>query len=202
MPRRELIVMTLAYFGSGLVGAAWAFADPAAQARLDLLVGEGVSRATAFGPLDFARESLQAAGKVPFAVAGAIGIFLTMLLVGSLSQLTLPSGVVPFGGIPIGLLRALVWGLLFAPVNGTWATLLVSLPVLLLEGEGYVLTMLGVWEWWLPVVRTAGSRREAWRQGLRRQPRVYLVAACFFAAAATLESFIIVFVQGAVNYGR
>ncbi len=78
--------------------------------------------------------------------------------------------------------------MIFAPIGGFEPRLLASLPVLLLEGEGYVVAMLGVWLWWWPVGRKGGHRWLAWRLGLRLQGDVYVGVACLLALAAAYES--------------
>ncbi len=127
------------------------------------------------------------------ALAAALAIFAANLIVGSLVGITLPSLVVPFGGHGVGLVRGFLWGTIFAPLGGFEPRLLVSLPVLLLEGEGYVMAMLGVWLWWWPVVRNGGHRWLAWRSGLRLQTHVYVGVACLLALAAAYESLAVVY---------
>ena len=58
----------------------------------------------------------------------------------------------------------------------------------LLEGEAYVVAMLGVWLWWWPVLRTPGRRWQLWRDGLVLQVRIYSVVALLLAIAAIYEA--------------
>ena len=44
--------------------------------------------------------------------------------------------------------------------------LLPNALTVLLEGEAYVVAMLGAWLWWWPVLRAPGRRWQCWREGL------------------------------------
>ena len=77
-------------------------------------------------------------------------MFMVNLIGGSLLYITIPSLLVPFSGLLLGGVRAFVWGLVFTPnltaLNG--ASLVYGALIgllLILEGEGYVLAMLGAY---------------------------------------------------------
>lgn len=117
----------------------------------------------------------------------AVMTFVVNLFLGAGLAITLPSVLIPFAGILTGMYRATLWGLLFAPA-GTPYMPWQHLPVLLLEGEAYVVAMLGVWLWWWPVLRQKGHRWAAWKAGLRLQLRVYAVVAALLAISALYEA--------------
>jgi hypothetical protein len=111
--------------------------------------------------------------------------------------LTLPSLVIPFAGLLLGTVRGLLWGLLFAPVTGFDPQVLWHVPVLLLEGEAYVIAMLGVAVWWGQTIRARGGRLRAWREGLVFQARIYALVALVLASAAVYEAVEVILILGA-----
>jgi hypothetical protein len=74
----------------------------------------------------------------------------------------------------MGLYRAVLGGLLFAPTDASTLgpTLWLHAPTILIEGEAYVVAMLGVWLWWRPVFARSGERWRAWTSGLLLQVRI------------------------------
>jgi hypothetical protein len=120
--------------------------------------------------------------------------FLVNLVLGSILVLSLPSLLIPFAGILMGVFRAWLWGVLFSPFGGEVELgLLPHALTVLLEGEGYVVAMLGVWLWWWPVLRTPGRRWQLWRDGLMLQGRIYSVVALLLAIAAIYEALEVIF---------
>jgi hypothetical protein len=133
-------------------------------------------------------------------LSAIIMTFLVNLILGSLVFLTLPSAVIPFAGILLGVYRALLWGLLFAPTatNIMGPTLLLHVPTILVEGEAYIVAMLGVWLWWHAVISQSGERLRAWRQGLMLQKPVYAAVAGLLAIAAVYEAIELIWILPAV----
>jgi hypothetical protein len=130
--------------------------------------------------------------------------FAVNLIAGSLLYITLPSLVVPFAGICLGLVRASVWGLMFSPqsVPGNaagWVLGALTGLLVLLEGEGYVLAMLGsyVQGWTLLHPREAGvdTRGKAYWLGARRSLRMYWLVAAQLAVAAIYESLLVIVIR-------
>ena len=101
----------------------------------------------------------------------------------------------------IGAYRAVLWGVLFAPsttqvdasaiARGALFTLL-----LLLEGQGYVLTMLAVHmqgkAFLSPVSVLASNHWQGYRLGVRRTLRLYLLVVTVLAIAALYEAVLVV----------
>ncbi len=180
---RAFLSLNLLYFGVFAVAAVYAFINPAAQTELTALAGDAFSPTGRLGPLvrAYLEGNLLAAILLTFAV-NLVGA--TML------ALTLPSALIPFAGILIGVYRAILWGVLFSPTGTSTLgpALWPHVPTILVEGEAYVVAMLGVWLWWQPVFARAGQRWRAWRMGLVLQLRVYTVVAALLALAATYEA--------------
>jgi hypothetical protein len=133
---------------------------------------------------------------------GAIALtFVVNLVLGSAVVLTLPSAVVPFAGIVLGVYRAASWGLLFAPTDAgaLGPTLWLHIPTIVLEGEAYIVAMLGVWLWWRPVFGSSQSRGSAWRRGALLQVRVYALVAVLLALAATYEAIEVIWILPAFS---
>jgi hypothetical protein len=187
--RRALAVLNGLYFGAVALAAIYAMSNPALQASSLEAIGEAFSPSGALGPLVTAYIE----GRLGMAIALT---FLVNLVLGSFVVLTLPSLVVPFAGLAIGLYRALLWGILFSPspASALGASTIAALPTILLEGEAYVLAMLGVWVWWSGVVRRRDGRWNAWKAGLRFQARLYPAVAVTLVLAAICEVLSVIFV--------
>jgi hypothetical protein len=180
--RRALLAMNLLYWGVALLAALYGLAHPELQRALVGAAGVAFGATGPLAPVGGAYETGQ--------LVQAIALTLVVnLLVGSLGMLTVPSAIIPFFGLLGGMYRAVLWGLLFAPAGAPPpGTLLLHLPTIAVEGEAYVVAMLGVWLWWWPVVTTPGARRRAWLAGLRLQARVYAAVALLLAVAAIYEA--------------
>jgi hypothetical protein len=180
---RALLAVNVAYFGMVIAAVGYAALNPVLQGELLEAIGQAFSPSGALGPL--------VSSYIEGRLAAAIGLtFLVNLVVGSAVMLTLPSLIVPFGGLITGLYRAFLWGILFSPtasspLGSEW---LLALPTILLEGEAYVIAMLGVWLWWWPVVRTRGRRWACWRAGALLQARIYPAVIVMLLLAAVVEA--------------
>ena len=185
--RRALLWMNLVYFGGLAVGVLYTRVDPGAQRALIDAAGVSFTQVAPLSTLTNAYVQGQ--------VLSAIGLTLLLnLLVGSLLYISAPSFIVPFGGLLVGIGRALLWGVLFAPTSGIWGVELVPhIGTLIIEGEAYIVAMLGVWLWWWPVLTTPGGRLHAWWTGLKLQVRVYVAVATLLAVAAIYEALEVIF---------
>jgi hypothetical protein len=194
--RRAWVALNLLYFGVIILGSGYTLADPTIQPNLVRQVGASFSSQGSLGGI--AEAYIQ--GNLAQAVAFT---WLLNLFGGSLLALTAISLAFPFLGIGIGLLRAFLWGVLFSPLGGVVSpeVMLASAPhlgVVALEGEGYVVAMLGVWIWWYPVitgnVAGTGGRLRAWWSGLLYQGRIYVAVATILALAAIYEALELIYV--------
>jgi hypothetical protein len=184
--RRAWLVLNILYFSTIILGAGYTLVDPSIQPTLLRQVGQSLSPQGSLGAI----AEAYLGGNLPQAVAFTL---LVNLAGGSFLTLTVTSLALPFFGIVMGLFRALLWGVLFSPLSGVLPTdvMVASLPhlgVVFLEGEGYVIAMLGVWIWWRPVFTSDNGRLQAWWAGLRYQGRVYVAVATVLAIAALYEA--------------
>jgi hypothetical protein len=190
---RALLVLNALYFGVAALAGGYAFLNPAVQSELTQVAVDAFSPSGGLGPLMQAYLS----GALLLAIAMT---FLVNLIFGSFVFLTLPSTVIPFAGIVLGLYRAVLWGVLFAPTATSPLTpaLWLHVPTILLEGEGYIVAMLGVWLWWHAVFSHPGARWSAWRHGLVLQARVYAAVAALLAISAIYEAIEVIWILPAV----
>jgi hypothetical protein len=180
--RRAWLGMNILYFGTIALSMLAVLVYPAMQQSLWQSVGQAFSPTSTLGPLVQAYTE----GRLLMAIALT---FMVNLVFGSLLVLSLPSLLIPFAGILMGVVRAGLWGVLFSPFGGELQPgLLPHALTILLEGEAYVVAMLGVWLWWWPVLRTPGRRWQLWRDGLVLQGRIYGVVALLLAIAAIYEA--------------
>jgi hypothetical protein len=188
-----LLVLNALYFGVVLLAGGYAFMNPAMQSELTEVAVDAFSPSGGLGPLTQAYLS----GELLLAIGMT---FLVNLIFGSLVFLTLPSTVIPFAGVLLGLYRAVLWGLLFAPTATSPLTpaLWLHVPTILLEGEAYIVAMLGVWLWWHAVFSRSGARWRTWRQGLALQTRVYAAVVALLAIAAIYEAIEVIWILPAV----
>jgi hypothetical protein len=186
--RRVYLTLNLAFYGLIVVGMVWAQVDPSVASRWHNAVDTSLST----GGLA-AIAQVYDSGRFVAAVALTFGV---NLCIGSLLSITFPSLVIPYSGLGVGGLRALLWGLLFSPKPE--AVVFANLPagigvgaVLVLEGQAYVLTMLAAWIFSRAVVRPASvgaaTRREGFRRGLAETGRLYPLVLLTLAVAAICE---------------
>jgi hypothetical protein len=189
--RRSYFVLNAVYYGLVAAGMLYAVINPDVQQWLLEQMKAGLK-----GPLAPVADAY-ASGLLP-AIAMT---FAVNLLGGSFASITLPSLVIPYSGMLIGGYRAVLWGLLFAPhtldVNGRMVVRGSLLAVLiLLEGQGYVLTMLAAHlqgkAFLSPVSVLAGSRWQGYQIGVRQSLRLYWFVAAALAVAAIYEAIIVV----------
>lgn len=187
--RRAYLALNLAYYGLAALAMGAAALEPRLHLRLTEWVAQGI-RAGGLAPI----LRLYASGNVAAAAAGTLAI---NLLVGSFASITLPSVLVPFSGLLVAGLRAILWGLIFTPdglAAGPVQILsgaLIAL-VLILEGQGYVLTMLAAYDqgraWLRPATVGAVSRRAGYTTGLRRTLNLYILVMLTLAVAGLVEA--------------
>jgi len=124
-------------------------------------------------------------------------VFIFNLVVSGFVLVTL-SGIL-FFGLPVGFLlfRGFLWGVLLAGLPTP--LFLVALPIVVLEGEGYVLACvagvnLGLS--WLSPRRAYGeglSREESFKRALKDCVRIYVLVVVFLFVAAVVETLTVSF---------
>jgi hypothetical protein len=186
--RRAWLVWSLVYYGALVLGVAYVAVDPSVQKSLLDAAGQAFSPT---GPLGAVGDAYLSGSLLP-AIALTV---VTNLVLGSFLEITLPS-LIPLLGLVVGLFRAVVWGLLFSPLGGAFGVEMLPITLLLLlEGEAYVLAMLGVWTWWWPVFSRRGQRGRKWVEGLKSQARVYVAVAFTLLVAAVYEVILVVLIR-------
>jgi hypothetical protein len=134
--RRAYVVLNVVYYGLVIVGMIYVAFDPSLQ---QTLLG-AASGAFTSGPLA-AVGSAYSGGQVLRAVALT---FVVNLIVGSIAFVTLPSLVIPFSGLLVGVYRAILWGLMLSPAAPELRLIMIPHSLtLILEGQAYILAMPG-----------------------------------------------------------
>jgi hypothetical protein len=126
-------------------------------------------------------------------VQAAVLTFVVNLIAGSFLYITLPSLILPFAGLAVGALRAVLWGLVLAPTSTELA--LVMIPhslTLVLEGQAYVLAIFAAYVQGLALLRpsTVGERSHGrgYLRGLRLTALLYVLVTLVLAASALYEA--------------
>lgn len=189
--RRPYFALNLIYYGLVVGGMTFVVFRPSVQHFLLQAVGGAFME----GPLSVV-GSAYVGGQVLVAI---MLTFIVNLVVGSILCITIPSLLIPFSGIVIGGLRAVLWGLLLSPAMPELRMAMVPHSVtLVLEGQAYTLAMLGAYIHgraflWPDTVGVAG-RRQAYLGGVRRTLRLYVLVAIMLAVAAVYEAIEVIFV--------
>lgn len=189
---RAYAVINVVYYGLVIVGMVFVATQPELQR---MLIGE-VQAGFSSGPLAAVAEAYRS-GQV--LVAAAL-TFVVNFFLGTVLYITVPSLFIPFAGLLTGCVRALLWGLLLSPALPE-----LSQPMgphfvtLVLEGQGYILAMLGSYVLWATVFRRepqAGGFASRYGAGLGRSARLYLLVALVLAVAALYEAFEVIYLIG------
>ncbi|HSK83657.1 MAG TPA: hypothetical protein VK902_09710 [Rubrobacter sp.] len=188
--RRAYLILNLIYYGLIAGGMVYVAFDPALQKTMWDEVGEAFGTGPMRGVID-----AYSSGQV---LVAAVLTFAVNLIVGSFVFITVPSLIIPFSGLLIGVYRALLWGLLFSPSAAVGAGLVFHLPTIILEGQAYVLAMLAAYVQGMAFVRPrsagAKTRREGYREGVKRSVRIYLLVAIVLFVAAVYEAVSVIFI--------
>jgi hypothetical protein len=187
--RRPYVTLNVVYYGLVVCAMAYTAFDRSVQQALM----EAVGSAFAEGPLATVWEAYSGQQ-----ILRAIGLtFGINLAVGSFVTITLPSLIVPFSGLLMAGLRAMLWGVIFSPQivggvsPGNLAAGVLLVVLIFLEGQGYVLATLGAYRHGIAFIwpRSLGltGRRQGYLHGLREQARIYLLVAGVLLIAALYE---------------
>lgn len=182
--RRAYQWLNVMYYGLIVLGILYATFDPALQKLITDAVGTAFSQ----GPLAAVGEAYLG-GQTIRAILLTFGI---NLAVGSGATITLPSLIIPFSGLLMGAYRAFLWGLIYAPNTPELRVLFFPhLPTLLLEGQAYVLVLLGVViqgrALFSPRTVGATTRRQGYWQALKLTFQLYALVLVVLAVAAIYE---------------
>lgn len=182
--RRAYIAMNAVYYGLTLLCMVYVAFDQSVQKALLEQIGAEL----AGGPLAIIR-----AAYVNAEVLKAIGLtFATNLFVGSFITITIPSLIIPFSGLLMGVIRAVLWGLMLSPADPSLRLAMIPHSVtLILEGQGYVLAMLAVYlqgrAFLQPRSFGITSHWRGYLEGLKRTGKLYVLITLVLAASAAYE---------------
>jgi hypothetical protein len=182
--RRAYIAINAAYYGLVAVFMIYAAFNQSLQRMLLEQVGAGFTS----GPLSLVGEAYSNAKVLP-----AIGLtFVVNLVLGSFAEITIPSLVIPFSGLLMGVVRAILWGLILSPAEPSLRMVMIPHSVtLILEGQGYILALLAAWIHGRAFLwpRTAGVEGHiaGYVEGLKRTGRLYVLVVLVLAVAAIYE---------------
>lgn len=193
---KKLLLLTNAYyFGLVIAGAIIALIFPQAQLYMLDMAQTGLSS----GPLS-GISTAYASGNVLYAAAVT---FVTNLFLGTIIDITLPSLIIPIWAPIMGLIRALMWGImLIVPVPGVlpFKNLLPHYITILLEGEAYVVAIFACLRQ-VKVLLGLGSmpkeqRLKAYLKAIVDNVKLLAIVALILAVAALYEAWEVMFFAG------
>jgi len=193
---KKLFLLTNAYyFGLVILGALIALAFPQAQRYMLDMAQIGLSS----GPLS-GIGSAYTSGNVLYAAAVT---FVTNLFLGTIVEITIPSLIVPIWAPIMGLIRALMWGImLIVPVPGVlpWNTVVPHYLTILLEGEAYVVAIFACLRQVKVLFKLGslpkGQRLKAYLTAIADNIKLLAVVALLLAVAALYEAWEVMFFAG------
>ena len=182
--RRAYFVLNAVYYGLVVIFMIVAAFNRPLQ---DMLL-ESVGEAFMTGPL-----SAVGSAYINSQVFTAIALtFLVNLILGSFLYITLPSLIIPYIGILIGIYRAILWGLMFSPSHPDLQMIMIPHSItLILEGQAYILAMFGVFlqgtAFLFPKTIGLERRSQGYREGLKRTGKIYILIVLTLLVAAIYE---------------
>jgi hypothetical protein len=189
--KRVYIIINVIFYGLVVIFMVVAAYNQTIQTRLLALAGQGLT----LGPFA-AVGGAYSSGQVLVATALT---FVINFFIGSLFDLTLPSLIIPFSGMLIGIVRAVLWGFLLSPASPQLGLAMIPHSLtLLLEGQGYVLVMLAVYVQGRAFIwpRSVGKEThgQGFIEGIKRTGVLYILVAITLLAAAIYEALEVILV--------
>jgi hypothetical protein len=182
---KAYVIINLCYYGVVLLFMALVATQPQVQRSL---VGAAGTSFSSSGTLGFVGQAYLS-GNVALA---ALYTFLVNLFLGSLLYITLPSLFVPFAGLLMGLIRAVLWGLLLSPAMPELRLAMIPHSLtMLLEGQAYILAVLGAYSLWVTALRAGpdgGGFFARYWAGLKKNVRLYVLVVIVLLVAAVYEA--------------
>jgi hypothetical protein len=182
--RRAYTILNAIYYGLVIVFMVYAAFNPEIQRTLMEAVGEAFMS----GPLSFVGQAY-----INAEVLKAILVtFFINLFVGSIASITLPSLVIPFSGLLVGIYRAVLWGLILSPASPDLRLAMIPHSItLLIEGQAYILTMLAAYiqgrAFLWPHTVGVDSHKQGYVEGVKRSARLYVLVILALVIAAIYE---------------
>lgn len=188
--KRAYLVINIAYYG--LVAAAMVYVTSHPELQ-EALLGE-VALSLTQGPLSGVAEAY-AAGRP---LEAMLLTFVFNFFLGSLVVLVAPSLILPFAGVGIGFVRAVLWGLLLAPTTpALQAAMIPHSLTLILEGQGYILAMMAAWVMGRAFITPSSVGASSWTdgyvRGLKDTGRLLLLVAIVLGVAAVYEALEVIY---------
>jgi hypothetical protein len=190
--RRAYIVINIVYYGLvAIFMVVAAFNQPLQDQLL-----QSTGQAFMSGPLAAVGSAYANANILP-----GIGLtFIVNLLLGSFAEITLPSLIIPFSGFLMGILRAVLWGLILSPAHPSMRLIMIPhMLTLILEGQAYILALLATWDHgraflWPQTVGIEPDSGSFWQrhgrgywEGLKRTGKIYILITLTLLVAAIYE---------------
>ncbi len=189
--KEAYIYINILYYGLVVLGMAYvAFFNPGLQETLLKVSGQTFTE----GPLAAVGKAY-GSGQV---LQSILITFVVNLFLGSMIQMTLPSLIIPFSGLLLGVYRAILWGLLLSPSNAKLAGPMIPHSLtLILEGQAYILVMLSIYihgkAFLRPQIYGIESRLGGYLEGLRRTGWIYVLVSLLLAVAAVYEALEVIY---------
>jgi hypothetical protein len=187
--RKAYLAINLSYYALIVIGLVYGAIDREVQKAIT----EAVGAAFTSGPLQAVGEAYTGQEFL----RAVLLTFLINLFLGSLAVLTLPSLAIPFSGMLVGAYRAILWGVIYSPgslqtdAQGLLFVVFIA-GLLFLEGQGYILALLGVYiqgrAFLFP--KRAGLERhgQGYLVGLKRTASLYILVTLVLLVAAVYEA--------------
>ncbi len=181
---RAYLVINLVYYGMVVCGMIYGVSNPTVQEEvLEATVGSFTE-----GPL----SEVASAYTQGQALKAVVLTWVVNLFIGSFAVITIPSLVIPFTGLLMGVYRAFLWGLIFSPVTPEMRSILIpTLLLIILEGQGYILAMFAAYlqgkAFLWPRTVNATTHRQGYWAGLKLSAHLYVLVAIVLAVAALYE---------------
>lgn len=193
--RRVYLTLNILYFGLVILAMLYTFFDRSLQIAL----GEQISLSFSQGMLSPVLDAYSTGE-----IFSAVGLtFIVNLVLGSLIAITLPSMIIPFSGYIVGVIRAVIWGIIFSPiitnigVNEIIMGALIGV-LIFLEGQAYVLAMFAAYlqgrAFLWPERVGAASRRQGYLRGLFDTGKIYVLVLLALIVAAVYEASIAILI--------
>lgn len=182
--RKAYIALNVVYYGLAAVCMIYVAFNQELQKSLMNEIGAAFMT----GPLSFVGEAYVNAR----VLTAILATFFVNLLLGSAASITVPSLIVPFSGILVGVYRAAIWGLLLSPVNPDLRLAMIPHSItLILEGQAYILAMFAAYlqgrAFLWPKTVGLESHWKGYAEGWKRTGKLYVLIILTLAIAAIYE---------------
>jgi len=192
--RTKLVLVNVLFFGGVVLGGLIGIMNPSVQETMIAYIAEQAKTSPLFS------EGLKAYLRKDVLMAFVFTLLVNLTL-GAFVSVTLP-GLLVAPSLGILGYRALQLGIVYSPTTlRLFQVMLYALPVLLIEGEGYVLaSLVGInlgLAWLKPnwLYREATSRKQAFIRALKESWKVYTWIAIVLLVSAIVEVIIVIFVM-------